>query len=180
MNTNTLINSVLKENRDIQNDLAVCSYLKIKNLVIPKWKVEFESLTLQNCIEYIHNLTINYSYDANRTEIETIYGQLEEAVQNKIEPAPDKWDRTYSVDFYLQIGKNFIGIQIKPVASGQSLNDYQWIEMHKTNHEKFEKEFGGKVFFVYSTKNTAGKKKIYNIEVIEKIKDEIKRLKDLQ
>jgi len=40
------------------------------------------------------------------------------------------------------------------------------------NHQRFEKEFGGQVFFVYSTKGSTGKKKIYNIEVIDQIKDE--------
>ena len=94
----------------------------------------------------------------------------------KIEPAPDNWDRAYSVDFFVQVGEKYIGIQIKPIESGQALNQYQWIEMHKVNHENFEKKFGGKVFFVYSTK-VGGKKKIYNVEVIEQIISEIERLK---
>jgi hypothetical protein len=49
--------------------------------------------------------------------------------------------------------------------------------MHKANHSRFEQEFGGKVFFVYSIKSSTGKKKIYNTEVIDEIKEEIKRLK---
>jgi hypothetical protein len=121
-------------------------------------------------------LVIDSSLKGYRTEIETIYGQLEGAVERKIEPAPDNWDRTYSVDFFIKIGEKFIGIQIKPIASGQSLNQYQWIEMHKVNHAKFEKDFGGKVFFVYSTKGSTGQKKIYNTEVIEEIRAEIDRL----
>ena len=44
------------------------------------------------------------------------------------------------------------------------------------NHQKFESEFGGKVFFVYSTKSTTGKKKIHNIEVVDQIRAEIERL----
>jgi hypothetical protein len=94
----------------------------------------------------------------------------------KIEPAPDKWDRAYSVDFFIKVGDKFIGIQIKPIATGQALNQYQWIEMHKKNHTKFENEFGGKVFFVYSIKAGTGKKKIFNIEVIEEIRAEIIQL----
>ena len=50
--------------------------------------------------------------------------------------------------------------------------------MHKKNHERFEKEFGGKVFFVFSTKSSSGTKKIYNTEVIEQIIKELKRLND--
>ncbi|MGA2296317.1 MAG: hypothetical protein ABSG15_02085 [FCB group bacterium] len=48
--------------------------------------------------------------------------------------------------------------------------------MNKINHERFEKKFGGKVFFVFSIKSS-GKKKIYNVEVIEEINLEIERLK---
>ena len=42
----------------------------------------------------------------------------------------------------------------------KSLNQYQWIEMHSKNHLKFEHEFGGKVFFVYSTKSSGKEKNI--------------------
>lgn len=137
---------------------------------------ELVSITEEECIDYAYNLVLNRTYEGYKTEIETIYGQLEDAVETKIEPATDNWDRTYSVDFFIRVGEKFIGIQIKPIASGQALNHYQWIEMHKVNHAKFEKEFGGKVFFVYSTKGSSGKKKIYNTEVIEEIRCEIKRL----
>ena len=77
------------------------------------------------------------------------------------------------------MNEKFIGLQIKPIASGQALNQYQWIEMHRKNHQRFENDFGGKVFFVYSVKSSGKKKKIYNIEVIEEIANEIKRLKKL-
>jgi hypothetical protein len=137
---------------------------------------ELESITEEECCDYAYNLVLNRTYEGYKSEIETIYGQLESAVSRKIEPAPDKWDRTYGVDFFIRINEKYIGIQIKPIASGQALNQYQWIEMHRKNHEKFETEFGGKVFFVYSIKSGTGKKKIYNTEVIEDIITEIKRL----
>jgi len=147
-------------------------YIKLSEVV----QNELVSITEDECIDYAYNLVLNRTYEGYRTEIETIYGQLEGAVEKKIEPAPDNWDRTYSVDFFIKIGEKFIGIQIKLIASGLALNQYQWIEMHKVNHSKFEQEFGGKVFFVYSIKSSTGKKKIYNIEVIEQIRTEIERL----
>jgi len=140
---------------------------------------ELESIVEEECIDYAYNLVLNRTYEGYKTEIETIYGQLEEAVERKIESAPDNWDRTYSVDFFIKIANKFIGIQIKPIASGQSLNHYQWIEMHRINHQRFENDFGGKVFFVYSTKSAAGKKKIHNVEVIDQIREEIQRLENL-
>ena len=70
-------------------------------------------------------------------------------------------------------------MQIKPATSGMALNQYQWEKMHETNHKKFEKKFGGKVFFVYSIKS--GKKKIiYNPEVVDEIQKEIERLRNLE
>lgn len=162
----------LKITREYITSLGQTLYIKLSEVV----QNELASITEEECIEYAYNLVLRRTYDGYRTEIETIYGQLEGAIGRKIEPAPDNWDRTYSVDFYIKVGEKYIGIQIKPIASGQALNQYQWVEMHKVNHDKFEKEFGGKVFFVYSTKSTAGKKKIYNIDVIEQIIAEFKRL----
>lgn len=159
--------------REYITSLGQTLYIKLSEVV----QNELASITEEECIEYTYNLVLCRTYDGYRTEIETIYGQLEGAVGCKIEPAPDNWDRTYCVDFFIKVGEKYIGIQIKPIASGQALNQYQWIEMHKVNHAKFETEFGGKVFFVYSAKGSTGKKNIHNIEVIEQIKNEIAKLK---
>lgn len=162
----------LKITREYLIDLGETLYIKLSEVV----QSELASITMEECIDYVYNLVINRTYEGYVTEIETIYGQLENAINTKIEPAPDEWDRSYNVDFYLKVKESFIGIQIKPIKSGLALNQYQWIEMHKKGHAKFENEFGGKVFFVYSIKNSSGKKSIYNIEVIEQILNEIKRL----
>ena len=161
--------------REYISGLGQTLYIKLSEVV----QNELVSITEEECIDYAYNLVLNRTYEGYKTEIETIYGQLEGAVERKIEPASDNWDRTYSVDFFIKVGDKFIGIQIKPIASGQALNQYQWIEMHMINHQRFESDFGGKVFFVYSTKSSTGKKKIYNTEVIEQIREEIQRLEQL-
>lgn len=148
-------------------------YIKLSEVV----QNELESISEEECIDYAYNLILHRTYEGYVNEIETIYGQLESMIQKKIEPAPDNWDRTYGVDFFVKILDKYLGIQIKPISSGKALNDYQWIEMHRKAHEKFENDFGGKVFFVYSEKvGTGKKKKIYNIGVVDEIKLEIKRL----
>jgi hypothetical protein len=164
-------NGGLKITREFITGLGQTLYIKLSEVV----QNELESISEEECIDYAYNLVLNRTYEGYRTEIETIYGQLEGAINKKIEPAPDTWDRSYGVDFFIKIGERFIGIQIKPISSGQALNQYQWIEMHKVNHARFQKEFGGKVFFVYSVKTTTGKK-IYNIEVIDQIRAEIELL----
>jgi hypothetical protein len=74
-------------------------------------------------------------------EVGTIYGHLESILGVKIQPAPDEWDRTFNVDFYIGVMEKFIGLQIKPISSGQALNQYQWIKMHEVNHEKFKNKW---------------------------------------
>lgn len=90
----------------------------------------------------------------------------------KSQTKKERWLRYYERIYYGSI-------QIKPIASGQALNQYQWVEMHMVNHQRFESDFGGKVFFVYSTKTATGKKIIYNTEVIEQIREEIQRIENL-
>lgn len=162
----------LKITKEYIRGIGQTLFIKLSEVV----QKELQEITEEECIDYAYNLILHRTYEGYRTEIETIYGQLEAAIGQKVEPAPDIWDRTYSVDFFIKAKEKHIGIQIKPISSGQALNQYQWIEMHRQNHEKFEKQFGGKVFFVFSTKTTGGKKKVYNEDVIELILNEYKRL----
>ena len=147
-------------------------YVKITEVI----QSEVEEITQNDCIAYLKNLVINRTYDGYRTEIVTIYGQLEQELGIKIEPAPDKWDRRYNVDFFIKIRDSYIGIQIKPVSEGIQLPQiFKEKEIQKRSHKDFEKAFGGKVFYVFSIKQ-GNKKVIFNQDVIIEIKREIKRL----
>ncbi len=157
--------------REYLEELGRKLYVKLSEVV----QSELSSITEQECIDYVFNLVLNRTYEGYRTEVETVYGSLERELGRRIEPASDDWDRTYNVDFYIQIGEKYIGIQIKPVAKGKSINDYQWEEMHRRNHERFKARFGGEVFFVFS-RAVEKKKEILNKEVILQIKAEIERL----
>jgi hypothetical protein len=141
--------------------------------VIPS---EVEEITEQDCIDYMLQLVIERTFNGYLTEIKTIYGQLERELGHKIEPAPDKWDRLYNVDFFIKIKGKFIGLQIKPVSQGIQLSQiFKEKVLQQKTHEKFEEEFGGKVFYVFSSK-TNRKKVIMNPEVVDEILAEIKRL----
>lgn len=146
-------------------------YIKLSEVV----SKELEEITLEECIDYVYNLVINRSFEGYQTEIKTVYGILERELDRSIKPAPDVWDRSFSVDFFIEVKHDVcIGIQIKPVT-GITLNEYQWIDMHKQNHARFTKQYHGQVFFVYSQKE-GNKKVIVNKKVISEIKDEISRL----
>jgi len=164
----------LKITREYITELGRKLYIKVSEVV----QSELESIEEDECIDYAYNLVLNRTYEGYRSEVDTIYGQG--ILEVEIHPAPDEWDRKYCVDFYIQVGSKYIGLQIKPISSGLALNQYQWDKMHEVKHQKFTEDYGGKVFFVYSVKAGGKKKQIYNTEVIDEIKEEIERLKKLQ
>jgi len=137
---------------------------------------EVEEITEEDCIDYMLKLVVDRTFDDYMTEIKPIYGQLERELGYKIEPAPDKCDRLYNVGFFIKIREKFLGLQIKPVNQGIQLSQiFKEKGLQEKTHEKLEKEFGGKLFYIYSSKEN-GKKVIMNPEVIEEIRTEINRL----
>ena len=153
-------------------DLGKKLYVKITEVL----SAEIEEITEQNCIDYIINLVINRTYDGYVTEIRTIYGQLEEVLNVKVHPAPDEWDRLYNIDFYIQIGNRYIGLQIKPAADVSHIPQiFKERHIQADTHKKFTERFDGRVFYIISI--TEGKKKrIHNVDVIDEIKEEVARL----
>jgi len=70
----------------------------------------------------------------------------------------------------------FIGLQIKPVNPGIQLSQiFKEKGLQQNTHKKFEREFGGKVFYIFSSK-ADDKKIIMNPEIIDEIRKEINRL----
>jgi len=147
-------------------------YIKITEVC----QAEIENITEEDCINFIINLVINRTYDGYQSEIQTVYGQLQQALGVKIEPAPDEWDRKYNVDFFIRIKDKYIGLQIKPAGYAYITQIINELKFQKRTHQKFTAKYGGKVFYVISVKK--GRKKIiYNPEVIDEIREEIERLK---
>jgi hypothetical protein len=148
-------------------------YIKITE-VLP---AEIESITEQDCIDYMMQMVIDRTFDGYMTEIKTVYEKLEKDLGVKIEPAPDEWDRLYNVDFFITIRGKYIGIQIKPVSEGIQLSQiYKERRLQEDTHAEFTEKYGGKVFYVFSEK-VGRKKEIKNREVINEIKKEIECLK---
>ena len=156
-------------------DLGKKLYVKISEVLV----AETDEITEEDCINYIKQLVIDRTYDGYVREIKTIYEQLQEIVKEKIEPAPDEWDRLFNVDFYIRINGCYIGLQIKPVSQVSSIPEiYKEKDIQHKSHEKFKAKYGGSVFYLFSCKS-GDKKIIVNTEVIDEIKQEIKRLKAL-
>lgn len=163
-------------------DLSAKEYIEFlgKKLFIKITEViqsEIEEIKEEDCVDYIYKLLINRTFQGYQTEIKTIYGKLEDILNIKIFPAPDEWDRLYNVDFYIKINESYIGLQIKPITYEQTPEIYKWKNFLQKTHKQFEKKFNGKVFTIFSVKK-GNNKEIYNVEIIENIKKEIKRLKN--
>jgi hypothetical protein len=147
-------------------------YIKISEVC----QAEIESVTEEDCIGFVINLVINRTYDGYQSEIQTIYGQLQQILEVAIEPAPDEWDRGYNIDFFIKVNDRYIGLQIKPAGYAYIPQIINELEFQKRTHQKFTEKYGGKVFYIISIKEDK-KKVIHNPEVIEEIKQEIERLK---
>ncbi len=148
-------------------------YVKITEVI----QSEVSEITEQDCIDYMKQLVIERTFDGYSTEIQTIYGQLQAVLGVEIKPAPDVWDRLFNVDFYIQIGDKYIGLQIKPVNIGLQLPEiFKEYGIQQQSHIKFTNKYGGKVFYIFSQK-VDGKKVIANKSVIEEILYEMERIK---
>lgn len=148
-------------------------YVKISEVI----RAEIDEISEEDCINFVINLVINRTYDGYVSEKETIYGQLQDILGVKIEPAPDEWDRCFNVDFFIKINDKHIGLQIKPTGYAYIPQIINERNQQKETHDKFTKKYGGKVFYIFSVKDEkTGKKIIANTEIIDEIKAEIKRL----
>lgn len=149
-------------------------YIKITEVL----RAEIDEITEEDCIDYVINLVINRTFDGYLTEKKTIYEQLQDILGVKIEPAPDEWDRLFNVDFFIKIKDKYLGLQIKPAGYAFITQIINERKNQEATHKKFTAKYGGKVFYLISIQN-GDKKKIYNTEVIEAIKQEIERLNNL-
>jgi hypothetical protein len=161
-----------KITKETLEELGERLYVKIKEVVIPEWTEAFNQLTLQDCIDYIYNLTINRTYDGFIREKSVIEDNLAKIFPNvKFEESDPELDHAGDIDYLGWVGDKAFGIQIKPVTAKANFGNYSATERMKASFDDFTKKFGGKVFVIFSIDE-----KVKNKEVMEEIAAEIKRL----
>ncbi|MEO6851401.1 MAG: MjaI family restriction endonuclease [Mucilaginibacter sp.] len=144
-------------------------FVKIKEIVIPEWSEAFNQLTLEDCIDYILNLTINRTFDGFIREKSVIEDNLaKEFPQVKFEESDPELDHAGDIDYLGWVGIKAFGIQIKPVTIKSNFGNYSATDRMKVSFINFTKKYGGQVFVVYSIDD-----KIKNLEVIAQIAAEI-------
>lgn len=150
-------------------------YNKIQEFVIPEWEEAFRQLTLQDCIDYIYNVTINRTYDGYIREKSVVNDNLAKRFKDVIfEESDPELDHAGDIDYVAKVGKYQFGIQIKPVTASANFGGYSLSERMKASFEDFTEKYGGKVFIIYSQKEV-----ITNKEVVDEIEKEIARLKSM-
>lgn len=150
-------------------------YNKIQEFVIPEWEEAFRQLTLQDCIDYVYNVTINRTYDGYIREKSVVNDNLAKRFKDVVfEESNPELDHAGDIDYVAKVGNYQFGIQIKPVTANANFGGYSLSERMKASFDDFTEQYGGKVFIVYSQKE-----EIVNKKVIDEIAVEIERLKAL-
>jgi len=161
-----------KITKESLEELGERLYIKIKEIVIPEWTEAFNQLNLQDCVDYIYNLTINRTFDGFLREKSVIEDNLVKAFTGvKFKESDPELDHAGDIDYLGWVGEKAFGIQIKPVTAKANFGNYSATERMKASFNNFTEQFGGHVFVVFSIDD-----KIKNEEVYEQIANEIKRL----
>lgn len=163
----------MKISEESLDELGNRLHEKITTVVIPEWKEAFNSLTLQDCIDYIRNLTINRTFDGYITEKSVVNDGLAKIYPSvKFEESSTELDHAGDIDYLGYVGDKAFGIQIKPVTAKSNFGNYSMSERMKASFQDFEEDYGGKVFIVFSLDGEIGNK-----EILKDIETEIERLK---
>jgi hypothetical protein len=164
----------IKITREILTELGQRLYEKITEIVAPQLREALTTLTLQDCVDYIYELTIPRTFDGYLAEKSVVHDTLAKEFPDIVfeETNPDL-DHAGDVDFIGKVGNKAFGLQIKPITAHASLGNFSVTARMEQSFRDFEEQFGGKVFIVFSVED-----KIKNKEVIAEIKQEIERLKE--
>jgi len=163
----------VKITKEILRELGERLHVKITEIVIPEWQEAFRNLTLQDCVDYISNLTIQRTYDGFIREKSVITDNIAKKFPEiKFEESDPELDHAGDIDYLGHVGAKAFGIQIKPVTAKANFGNYSATERMKASFCDFEAKYGGKVFVVFSVDD-----EIKNTEVLESIEKEITRLK---
>ncbi len=166
-----------KVTEETLNELGERLYAKITEIVIPEWTAAFQDLSLEDCKEYIYQVTIVRTYDGFLLEKSVVNDGLAKVFPEiEFEESDEELDHAGDIDYIGKVNDKAFGIQIKPITANSNFGNYNISERMSNSFKAFEEQFGGKVFVVFSTR-VGDKKDIVNKNVIEQIKAEIDRLK---
>lgn len=164
--------------KDTLVELGERLYSKIREVVIPEWTEAFQSITEEDCVHYIFNLTINRTYDGFLREKSLISEVFSKQFQDiTFEESDPELDHAGDVDYvgWIDSARSVgFGLQIKPVTASFSFAGYSPSERMRASFAEFTSRHQGKVFIAYSIN-----KELKNQDIIPEIEQEIERLRKL-
>jgi len=140
---------------------------------------ELESITRDDCINYVFEVVIKRTFEGFQREMNIVREFLEKETGVTFYPAPNELERL-SVDYYAIVNSYLIGIQVKPLTFSQSrlVEQIKKIIVEEP-HKRFQERYGGRVFTIIAL----GRKEKIDIidkdEILDQLRQEIKRLKKL-
>lgn len=178
-NAYTNTKSPVKVTDEILQELGERLYAKLMEVVIPEWTKAFKNITLQDCLDYIYEVTVVRTYDGFLLEKSVINDSLAKIFTDvEFEESEPELDHAGDIDYLGKVGKKSFGIQIKPVTANATFANYKISDRMSASFQNFEKKYGGKVFIIFSTR-VGNKKDIVNKDIIKDIANEILRLKSM-
>ncbi|MFV0531367.1 MAG: MjaI family restriction endonuclease [Flavobacteriales bacterium] len=167
-----------KVTKAVLDELGERLYAKITEVVIPEWTAAFQDLSLEDCQEYIYQVTVVRTYDGFLLEKSVVNDGLAKAFPEvEFEESDEELDHAGDIDYIGKVNGKAFGIQIKPITANSNFGNYNISERMSNSFKSFEEKFGGKVFVVFSSK-VGNKKDIVNKEILKQIAQEIERLKN--
>ena len=156
----------IKVTTKVLDELGERLYVKLKEIIIPEWTEAFHQITLNDCKEYIYNLTINRTFDGYLNEKSIVTKKLSKEFPDIVfEESDPELDHAGDIDYLGWIGDKAFGIQIKPVTAQANFGNYSVSERMNESFDNFKSKYGGKVFLIFSIDE-----KISNNEIVMKLK----------
>lgn len=111
------------------NELGERLYGKITEVVIPEWTAAFKDLTLQDCKDYIYEVTIVRTYDGFLLEKSVINDGLAKIFPGiEFQESDPELDHAGDIDYLGIVGEKSFGIQIKPITANVNFGNYKITE----------------------------------------------------
>jgi hypothetical protein len=161
-----------KVDEQLLTEIGERLFEKITGTVRPEWERAFESVTLEECVEYVRDVTLRRTFNGYYNEISVVHGNLSKRFPNvRFEESDADLDHAGDIDYLGWVGEQAFGLQIKPVTASYAFGGYSVSDRMRAQFDDFQDQYGGRVFIVYSVA-----KEVKNSEVYGSIQEEINRL----
>src|SRR3989338_7442094 len=127
---------------EILDELGERLHDKITGVVIPEWQAAFSELSLQDCKDYIYNLTINRTFDGFIREKSVVNdGLAKHFPEVKFIESDNDLDHAGDIDYLGFVGEKAFGIQIKPITAKANFGTFDLLHPGHINFLNQAKKF---------------------------------------